>query len=370
MQKSSSPSHAAKIDDLLASELEKSGLPALSAAAIKSGAVVAAGAIGVRKVGDPALVTLSDKFHIGSCTKAMTATLAAILVEQGKLRWDQTLEEVFPERVADMHSDYRKVTLELLLTHRAGAPANGQYFFLPLAFVQAVKRQFDEKSNGDDFVPEYPILAQRLAYFDGIVKGAPENKPGTTFSYSNAGYVIAGAILERVTGQAWEDLIQQRLFRSLGMRSAGFGSPSRPDAADQPWGHVFKNGKYEPRYGDNASALGPAGTVHCSIVDYMNFAGLHSSLGSRPKGLLRPESFERLHTPPSGSDYAFGWAVTQRPRAQGKALTHTGSNTRNYFWVWVAPKIDFALAVASNAAGENVPEALNRVASELVHRFT
>jgi CubicO group peptidase (beta-lactamase class C family) len=334
--------------EFLARLRQEHRLPALAGAAIKDGVLLANAAVGVRKLGEPSAVTVADKFHIGSCTKAMTASLAAMLVEQGKLQWTSSLAQVFPERVAKMKPGYRAVTLELLLTHRSGAPANSSQY-----------------GRSDD-----PVTAQRLAYLDSVISKAPEHEPGTLFAYSNAGYVIAGAMLERVSGQPWEHLIQTRLFRPLGMTSSGFGPPSKPDQADQPWGHVFVQGKFVPRYGDNPRGLGPAGTVHCALRDYLKFGQWHTSGGMRPPGLLGAAAFAKLNEPPPNQEYAMGWGVVNRSWAQGMALTHSGSNTMNYFVVWLAPKIGLSLAVASNCAGDEVPAVLDQVAAELVRQFS
>src|SRR3954464_13541021 len=86
------------LKELLSSFRETSGLPAIAAAVMKSGKVLAAGAVGVCKAGTTTPVTLANKFHLGSDTKAMTATVAAMFVEEGKLKWDQTLADLFPER--------------------------------------------------------------------------------------------------------------------------------------------------------------------------------------------------------------------------------------------------------------------------------
>lgn len=330
------------LHDTLAAVLADSGLPALAAGAMKRGRLVALGAVGVRMVGASAEVTVEDKFHIGSCTKAMTATLAAMLLEQGKLKWDSTLTNIFPERRERMNAAFRNVTLAMLLTHRAGLAHDGTYY---------------GKAGA-------PVVEQRLAYMDAILAKPPKYEIDT-FNYSNAGYIIAGAMLERVTGKPWEDLMREKVFRPLDMPSAGFGVAATERQADQPWGHVLKDGKFVPRYGDNHRALGPAGTVHCNIRDYLKFAGLHASMGARPPGLLTKAICEKLHQP-AKNNYAMGWAVVERDWAHGKALTHAGSNTMNYFVVWVAPEIDFALAVASNAAGDKALRALDRVAGELV----
>lgn len=98
--------------------IESADVPALVAAAALDGNIVSYGAAGVRKKGDPTPVTMEDKFHIGSCTKSMTATLGAMLIEDGKLQWNTTVSEVFPN--LDVHEDYKNVTFEQFVTNTAG----------------------------------------------------------------------------------------------------------------------------------------------------------------------------------------------------------------------------------------------------------
>ena len=104
---------------------EKHDLPALAAAVILDGRTYALGVVGVRKSGTDVNALPADPFHMGSCTKAMTATLIAMLVEQGKLRWDTTIAEIFPELAGDMDPTYRNVTVDHLLAHRSGLPGSG-----------------------------------------------------------------------------------------------------------------------------------------------------------------------------------------------------------------------------------------------------
>lgn len=336
----------ADLTKMLIPILKESGLPALAAGAVKQGKLVAAGAVGIRRVGAATPVTVQDKFHLGSCTKAMTATLAAMLVAQGKLHWTDTLARIFPERHNKRNAAFHNTTLEVLLTHRAGLPHDGPSYGPPEAIV----------------------TEQRLAYMDAVLATPPRFAAGS-YNYSNAGYIIAGTMIERVTGKPWETFIQEKLFKPLEMNSAGFGPASNPNAADQPWGHVLENGRLVARYGDNHRALGPAGTVHCSIADYLKFAALHASMGTTPAGLLDRKSFEKLHQPVT-SDYAMGWGVHQRDWAHGRALTHTGSNTMNLFLVWAAPKIDFAVAMATNAGSDKAFGFLDRIAGQLIRNYS
>jgi CubicO group peptidase (beta-lactamase class C family) len=109
-------------DDALTIRLEKIrqqyNLPSLSAAILKDGVVNRIGATGVREIGKETKVTTNDKYHLGSATKSMTATLAAIIIEEGKLKWKATLSDLFPE--LEIHEAYKDVTFDMLLSHRSG----------------------------------------------------------------------------------------------------------------------------------------------------------------------------------------------------------------------------------------------------------
>src|SRR4029077_16328190 len=102
----------------------KHNFPALAAAVVVDGKIVVTNAVGFRKNGGTERVTADDRFHLGSVTKSMTATVAAMLVEQGKISWTMTIGEAFPELKSGNHHDYLGVTLEQLLSQRSGAPGN------------------------------------------------------------------------------------------------------------------------------------------------------------------------------------------------------------------------------------------------------
>lgn len=322
----------------VASLRAKHDVPALAAAFWKGGALVAFGVDGVRERGSDVEVTAADRFHLGSCTKSMTATLIAMFVEDGTLRWDSTVGEVFEDLSWDLDPAWRDVTLTQLLTHRAGAPANLMGYAGGLALVILGSKQ--------------PPHAMRLVLLEGVCAVPPKSPPGTAYEYSNTGYMIAAAMLERATGETWEDLITQRLFEPLGMTTAGFGPPSAKDELDHPRGH-WANGKSAKRF-DNPAVYGPAGTVHASLEDWLKFLRLHLA-GARgePSDLLSPESFARLHEPVGTTPpYAMGWIVTERSWAGGRVLTHAGSNTAWYCTVWIAPAANVIVLAASNQGGK------------------
>src|SRR6185436_1954641 len=168
------------------------------------------------------------------------------------------------------------------------------------------------------------------------------------FIYSNAGFSIAGHMAEKVTGKTWEDLMRQKIFRPLGMTTAGFGAPGTEAKHDQPRGHQADGTPVEPGPGaDNPVAIGPAGIVHCTIGDWAKFVALHLRGEQGDAKLLKAETFKKLHTPVAdGSHYGFGWMVTSRPWGGKGVLTHSGSNTMWYCVTWIAPEKDFAVLIA------------------------
>lgn len=120
------PAGATSLAPLLQPLLAEHGLPALAAAAVQDGRIIAAGAVGTRRWGSDTPVGIDDAFHIGSVTKAMTSLLVAMLFEDGRLRWDTTVAEAFPDLAAGMDAGLRGVTLTQLLSHTGGLPMDNE----------------------------------------------------------------------------------------------------------------------------------------------------------------------------------------------------------------------------------------------------
>jgi CubicO group peptidase (beta-lactamase class C family) len=340
------------IVDLLNPIRQKYKLPALAGGIVTSKGLIAVGATGVRKAGTNVAVTTDDLWHLGSDTKAMTATLIGDLIEQGKIKWDSTLAEVFPELAAGMNPEFRKVTVLHLLSHRAGLPHD---------------LDWDQISRTGN------LRQQREQAVKIATAVAPLSPIGTQFEYSNVGFVIAGAMAERVMNESWENLITQLLFRRLGMDGAGFGGIGMPGQIDPPWPHDA-NGIPTPKNGpteDNLPVMGPAGTVHASLADWSNFIA-DQIRGSRGESaLLKAGTYQAMHTPPFGGDYASGWGVAQRDWGGGTVFSHAGSNTINYAVVWMAPLRDFAVLVVTNQGGDaGAGKACDDASGALIQYFT
>ena len=171
-----------------------------------------------------------------------------------------------------------------------------------------------------------------------------ESNPGEKFAYANMNYVIAGAMLERVGGKTWEELVIERIFAPLDLRTAGFGPQASLGKIDAPVGHGEVDGKIKAYLagpnGDNPPILGPAGTAHMSVLDFARWAGWQAGEGRRGPKLVRPETLRKLHTPvismtikeaapgtPPSGGYALGWGEMSVPWAPEPLLFHGGSNT-------------------------------------------
>ena len=348
---SATPLAATNMTDVLENIRKKHDLPALAGVVVKDGKIVDRGATGIRKMGNSALVTTNDVFHIGSCTKSMTATLAAMLIEDRKLRWNTTIPEVFPEFKGKMDSHYEAVTVEELLTHRGGVPGSPP----PEAWLEA------RKQRGTP-------VQQRLQFIEAVLRQPPEAAPGTKMIYSNQGYSIVGAMLEKLAGKPWETLITERLFRPLHMSSAGFGPPGSANTVDEPWGHTRELANIVPMWADNPPAIAPAGCVHCSLDDLARFTIFHIQR-SPVEGLLRQETLVRLHSAPDNGEYACGWVVVERLWAGGTALMHNGSNMMWYVVMWLAPEKDFSVIAATNIAGKEAAQACDETAAAMIHTW-
>lgn len=343
---------AANLSDDLEAIRREADVPALAAAALREGQVVAAGAAGVRARGSPERVALDDRFHLGSCGKAMTATMLATLVEEGKLKWTTTVAEALPEIAGDIREQFREATLEQLLTHRSGLPDDRQGGPLLLR-IRALQGT----------LPEQRREAARL-----ILRQKPAAPRGAETVYSNGGYVVAAAMAEQVTGKPFEELMSQRVFRPLKLGTAGFGPPGSNVAIDQPRGHggLMGDGANEPEsaLADNPASLRPAGGIHMSLGDWARFAALHLSPGRRDAALLKRETIEKLHAPPEGARYAMGWSVTKQPDG-GIKLGHAGSNSMWFAVIELYPERDVVLLVACNAGSPAAQSACTRAMETL-----
>ncbi len=382
-QETDKPPSAPPIDlsDYLTGPVERGESPGLIAAVIDENGVKAIGAAGLRRQGSRSSMKANDLVHIGSNTKAMTATMLATLVADGTFPkgWDTTIGDVYPKLAKKIHAKYRSVTLSQMVRMEGGMPPNAKNW-----------GAYSKQSN---------IRKRRYAIVRGSLKQAPAGPKGK-FLYSNLSYVVAALLAEGRTKKSWETLMQERLFNPLGMTSAGFGPPGTPRKVDQPWGHslkeglnkcllhfsdaqggsalsalltfsvtysyrkwwhipvpreplinqrFLKGGAWKPNQFDNDPSLGPAGTVHLSVADYAKFIQLWFP-NRQPEILNRDMLNELVRPGRSPENYAAGWGVQEEDWAAGDKLYHAGSNTWWYANLWIAPQRSVAYLAVANAA--------------------
>lgn len=319
--------------------------PALAAGIVTREGLTWSGVRGVRRRGAAEPATTDDRWHLGSNTKAMTAAVFARLIEQGRTRWALPVAKAFPDLTVD--PAWRGITLDDLMRHRGGVldgPVVNQAWLI---------------AAHTDTRP----LPQQRAELARKVFSLPPAGPVGTFAYSNANYIVVGAAIEALTGEAWETVMQRELFGPLDLTSAGFGAPK----GEAPWGHRSGVGIDPAGFADNPPALAPAGTAHMTLADYARF--IAAMMGGIPDW-LGEDTRRHLLTPAAGDPpaYAAGWGIGAAPWAgiggPGPTITHNGSNTMWFATVLAAPERGLGVISLSNDA-----EAGQRACAALIPRL-
>ena len=338
-------------------------VPALAAAFATHNTIVAAGAIGARVANRDIATEINDKFHFGSITKTMTATVAGALVDEGLVDWTATLEEFGDEDLVNaIPPALRAVTLEQFLSHRSGVSP-------VMTRGESLEAYYDSDLPARHQRRRY--LASRLS--QEKLKAA---RRGARFQYSNVNYAVAGHMLEQATDCDWETLLQSRLFDALGMARSGVGSPCEAGDVSEPWGHSGHNLPVMPGpRSDFPPALAPGASAHGSILDLARFGQLHlrGALGVADIA-PSPATIQYLHKPKisasrSSACYGLGVFVKELPWTFGPAISHTGSIGTWAACLWAAPGRDAVMAVAVNSGHPNATMALDRTTQFMIDRY-
>jgi CubicO group peptidase (beta-lactamase class C family) len=335
-------------------------VPALAAARLAEAAIAESAAVGVRRVGGHERVSVTDRFHLGSCGKPMTATLAARLEQRGLLRHESTVADLLPELKETMAAGWKDVTVRHLLDHRSGLPAH-------TTTGHDATRDLD---------PSEPPRSLRARFAAALVALPLAAAPGAVRAYSNAGYWLVGALVERAADLPFEGLLRRELLEPIGMVHAGFGPPARDARDPQPWGHSFLL-KFriadDPRAPASAHPpwYAPAGDLRASIEEWARFAALH--LGAPPPtDAVVPwpgaEALAALHLPAPGAASACGFSVTTRPWASGPVLAHHGSSKGWHCLLALSPADRSGFLVACNQGGDPAQRACEETIELLVGR--
>jgi len=257
-----------------------------------------------------------------------------------------------------MDASWKNVTLEQLLCHRSGSPRN----FDDAMWEQTVRTGTSPRS-------------QRRVLVADALSSPLKTKPNTETSYSNAGYMIVGVILEQITDTSWEELVQKEVFEPLGMKHTGFGAPGKSGKRDQPTGHRRAKSGWSPvepgPNADNPAVTGPAGTVHTTLGDWSRFLTAHLQGARGNQSFLKTASWKRLHTAGgNGWEYSPGWVVSQQPWTGGTLLSHMGSNS---FWLAqasLAINKDVAVLIVTNVSDDAAETPFKEILAAVIAEIT
>lgn len=347
----------AEIDQSILRALEVFQAPGMAVSVVYDGAVYYSGGQGVLELDKPAVVDDQALFQIGSVSKAFTAAALALLVDEGKVGWDQPVIDYLPEfRMYDPWVT-REFTVRDLLTHRSGLPLGaGDLLMFPEA-----------KSTREEI-----ILAMR--YFK------PSSSFRSHFDYDNLLYVIAGEVVARVSGMTFDDFLEQRLLRPLGMNDCAATLERIPAGAATATPHVLVDGELQTTSSLITPVGSAAGGINCSarsMALWMSFL-LAKGVAADGTQLISPEQFTQLISPvtllptaPYMSEnagtyldaYALGWGIST---FYGQPLiSHSGGVWGMTTFLMVMPRQGLAIFASDN----QLTAAPRALAFDLADRF-
>ncbi len=334
------PISAAKIDDTVARAMKAFEVPGMAVGIVKDGKLIYSKGYGVREFGKSGAVDADTLFQIGSNTKAFTTAALSILVDEGKISWDDKVIDHLPQfRMYDPYVT-REFTIRDLLTHRSGLGLGA----------------------GDLMVfPESDITRDEIIH--GLRYLKPVSSFRSQFDYDNTLYMVAGQIIPAVTGKSWEEFVETRIIAPLGMQPCSSTYGRIRDRRNVASPHVVVEGKLSVVPVMNIDAIGPAGTINCSIDGMAKWLMTQLEAGKSPSGKqifsqarnaemwsvvtptsVNPMSASMMRTHFAG--YGLGWGLED---VFGyKKVAHTGGVVGTVTWVAMIPELKLGVLVFTN----------------------
>jgi len=330
--------HAAFADSLR----KANHIPEIVYAHISSSNIYEIKALGTTKINSTHSASLTDKFRIGSNTKSVTAFIAALLVKEGKLQWNTKFFDLFPELKSTSDPAHEALTLVNLLSMRTHLYAYSYYYDKP--------EQTD--FSGDEYQQRYQFLAWCLKQ--------PAVSDTNSIHFSNLGYVMAGFMLEKVTGQTYKQLVEE-LGKKLDIHFY-FGQPNSTDSL-QPWGHN-KDLTPEPP-GDNYKLnwLLAAGNISVNLPDYVKFVQLQLKGLNGKSDLLSTGEYNYIHFGLPQVSLGWFWSIDEQGRHWS---THTGNPGSFLTQVTFCKEKDLAVLIFMNAQTPASESAMELLTNELI----
>jgi CubicO group peptidase (beta-lactamase class C family) len=317
----------ARLGELVAQLMDKTGVPGVCVGILHQGEVATAG-FGVTNAEHPLPVTDETLFQIGSITKTFTGTALMRLVEAGQVELDATLRTYLPEFKVSDEAAAARATVRHLLTHMSGW--EGDYFHATGA--------------GDD------ALARYVADMAGLTQLAP---PATVWSYNNAAFSVVGRIIEVLTGKTYEAALKELVLEPLGLQHSFFDPGDLITYRFAVGHHAGGAGAQVARPWPLPRSAYPAGGITCHVQDLLRYARFHLGDG-RAEGetrLLSAEAMAAMHSPQAAvwgkETWGLSWSVDDT--AGVRVVSHAGGTNGQSTLLLLVPERAFALAVLTNA---------------------
>ena len=332
----------ADLDQWIARAMKTFDVPGIALAIVKDDAVVVAKGYGVRKLGDPAPVDAKTLFGIASNTKVFTATALGLLVEENKIEWDAPVVRYLPGFA--MWDPYvtRELTVRDLLVHRSGLGLGaGDLLWWPSS-------TYDRKE-----------IARRLRYIQ------PETSFRTAYAYDNVLYLVAGELIEAISGQSWENFVATRILAKVGMTGSNVRHSAAGAGGNVAATHAPIDGKVKPIAPFDSDNTNPAGGINSSAEDMAKWLRVQLARGKLPDGsrLFSEDTALQLATIvtplPAGDPppdllplkanfrgYALGLDI--RDYRGHKLVSHTGGLPGYVSRVAMIPDLNVGVAVLTN----------------------
>jgi CubicO group peptidase (beta-lactamase class C family) len=334
-QNGSAPAPLNGLDGFVEQVMKEWKVPGLAVAIVKDGKVVYAKGFGYRDVKREMKVTPDTLFAIGSCSKAFTATALAMLVDEGKLEWDKPVRDYLPDfRLQDAYATANLRPRDLV-THQSGLPRHDLVWYgSPLSR----KELFD-----------------RLRYLE------PSRPLHARYQYNNLMVMTAGVLIERISGNTWEEFVRRRILDPLGMKTTNFSVNDSQKTTDYSLPYGEQKGEVNEIPFRKIDAIGPAGSINSSVNEMTRWLLLQLGKGKfEDRQIVSEKALGETHTPQivAGGDlkydesfyfsYAMGWAVTS-DRGH-PALSHSGGIDGFTSQVRFLPKDQLGVVVLTNSS--------------------
>jgi CubicO group peptidase (beta-lactamase class C family) len=339
---------SAAIDKLMQNAMKEWQVPGTALAIVRGNEVVYLTGYGVKKIGAAEPVTPDTLFAIGSTTKAFTTTAMAMLVDEGKMKWDDPVRQhVEFFRLADpLANEY--VTMRDLVCHRTGLSRHDLLWY------------------------GSPWSREEIMRKIGLVKLTQPFR--STYQYQNIMFLTAGHAVGVISRSTWEDFIQQRIFNPLGMTGANFSTKDAERAPDHSTPHTRKEGKIIAIPWRNIDNIAPAGSINAGVRDLSKWVRFQLGDGTfegkrlvsaanlaethTPQMVIRVEADSAKDTETTQASYGLGWSLQDY---RGHLLVSHGGGIDGYLTnITLVPKAKIGIVILSNLSPSPLPTAVGR----------